>query len=418
MFSSFSKCPERRPNRLRSRAIGALAGAAALLVVAACGGSEGSDGGDVGTAKGSPVRVAVMSNESGPSLSGGELSKPVLQAWAKSVNGKGGVAGHPVEFVFNDLKGDPSTATATAAKVAADKSIVAAILFDPFTEGVYAPAFSKAGIPVIGGIGVSPLVWGKEPNFLALATTFPSVINAPFVAAEKVGSTRTATVVCAEYPTCAGIGDIAKAATEKLGLAYGGTIKVSLTAADYTAPCLKIQQDKIDFVMLSLDMRTNMRIVAACKTQGYEGKWGLTGAVDPAVMIKHEQGVPIETALVAFPWWVDDAPVKAYRDVMDKQGVSETTWANPNSTAAYATAELLRKTLDESASALAETLTRADIIKAYATIKDETLEGLLPAPISFEANKPEKNVACYWLSTYSNGKFSGTKLTQPTCDAA
>lgn len=378
MIRSSESCTERRARRKLPHTIGSVAGVVALLFVAACGGSDANDGNDTGTAKGSPLRVAVMFNETGQTLSGGEHSRPVLEAWEKSVNESGGIAGHPVEFVFNDLKGDPSTAT--AAKVASDPSIVAAILFDPFTESVYAPAFSKAGIPVIGGIGVSPIVWGKEPNYLALATTFPSVINAPFVAAKKVGSTRTAAVVCAEYPTCAGIGDIAKPATEKLGMTYGGTVKVSLTSADYTAPCLKIKQDKIDFVMLSLDMRNNMRVIASCKTQGYTGEWGLTGAVDPEVMVDQEQGVPVETALVSFPWWVDDAPVKTYRELMDKQGVPESAWANPNGTAAYPAAELLRTTLDANASTLGKEPTRAAIIKAYATIKGETLGGLLPTP--------------------------------------
>ena len=410
------------PRRSRRLRIAALLVLAFAVLAAGCGSDDNSSGTAATApsagkpATGTPLKIAVMLNATGPSLNGSQLTPDVMRAWATSVNDDGGVANHPVELEFNDLKADPSRATAAAAKVAADTSISAVVMLDPYTEGVYAKTLTKAGIPVIGGLGVSPVVWGAEPNWLPITTTFPSIINAPFIAAQKLGAKKTATIVCAEYPTCAAIGPIAQNATEKLGMEYGGTVKVSLSAPDYTAQCLQLKQRDIDFVLLTLDATNSLRVASACKTQAYDGNWALTGALEPAVMVKNDPGVSIASVAAAFPWWVNDAPVAAYRKLMSDQGVSEDAWANPNSTAAYATLELLKKTLDANKASLPATLTRAAVIKAYGTIKDETLDGLLPQPVTFTPGKPGAPVTCFWVSTFEDGTFSGTELTKPTCD--
>ena len=56
------------------------------------------------------------------------------------------------------------------------------------------------------------------------------------------------------------------------------------------------------------------------------------------------------------------------------------------------------------------------MIAAYDGIDGETLDGLLPQPMSFNANEPAPPVTCYWLAEYEDGEFTGSSLDNTTCD--
>ena len=407
-------CLERR----RTTATVLLALVALVAVLAGCGGS-GSDAQTTTAGQapgGAPLRIAAFVNATGQVLSGEQHAVKVLQAWAHATNAAGGVAGHPVEVLMEDTRGDAPTANAKAAAVAGDDSVVAALMFDSGIEGVIARALTKARVPVIGGMGYLPTIWGALPNWLPLATTFPSVLNAGMVMADQLGSGTVAYAVCAEFAGCAAGAPLAQAAATKLGLRYAGTLKVSSSAPDYTAECLSIKSKGVDYVMVGLPSATAMRFIRACETQGYDGKWGMTdGAIEPAAMSAADPGVPIHVALTGFPWFTDDAPVVAYRKTMQDEGVAEADWGDPHSTAAYAAMELLRTTLD-SAGALPGRPTRADVVRAYGAVKDETLGGLLAQPTTFTPDRPEQPVSCYWIGTFEHGRFGGAALAKPTCD--
>ena len=130
------------------------------------------------------------------------------------------------------------------------------------------------------------------------------------------------------------------AAAEALGLTFSGTLTVSAASPDFTAECLQLLDDGVDYVMLGLTASLqNMRFVEACQTQGYTGQWRLfPGAlVEPDVMVEADPGVPINIAFSSFPWFVDDEPVARYRHVMEAHGVAEEHWAGPIGPSAWAT---------------------------------------------------------------------------------
>jgi branched-chain amino acid transport system substrate-binding protein len=408
-------------------ALGAAAALAATAALSACGSS--SDDGDAGAStvagsatttaaapKGAPLRVGALVNVTGPTTTGEASAPDVLEGWAKAINSSGGLGGHPIEIEVVDTKGDAPTATAAARRLAGDDAVVAMVLYDASTEGSVANTITKAGLPVIGGIGYAPTAWGKLPNWLPLSTTFPAVIDMGMVIGKELGAKKAVFPVCAENSSCGAAGPLAEKAAKALGMEYAGTLPTSVSAPNYTAQCLKIKSQDVDYVMLGLTTTASLRLVADCKTQGYTGTWGLfDGSVWPKVMKENDPGVPISLALSAFPWFVDDAPVAAYRDMMDESGVPESSWGSPQGTAAYATMQLFAKAL-KGAGALPDEPTRADVIKAYGSIQDETLDGLLPQPITFTPDQPEPLVNCFWLATYDGGEFSGAELAKPTCD--
>jgi branched-chain amino acid transport system substrate-binding protein len=93
--------------------------------------------------------------------------------------------------------------------------------------------------------------------------------------------------------------------------------------------------------------------------------------------------------------------------------VSDDDAGQPASTAMWASGELFKKALTPVAGNASDPVTRQTVLAAYGKVKGETLDGLLPQPITFTADQPAPPVNCYWLYQYQNGAFAGS--AQPTC---
>jgi branched-chain amino acid transport system substrate-binding protein len=411
----------------RSRLAGLVVVALAAVSLAACGDDGGGGGGDAsGTGGGGgggggggqegAIRVAVLANVTGSLLSGEENAPPVVEAWAAAVNADGGVAGRPVEVVVEDTKGDAPTATAAVERLVGDDSIAALVVFDAATEGLVVDTITEAGLPVIGGMGYATNAWGAEPGWFPLTTSIPSIFNMGMVLGDELGASRTALTVCAEIAGCAEAGVVAERASEALDMDYTGTLLVSASAPDFTAECLQVVERDVDYVMLgAATAAAAMRIAADCTTQGYEGDWGLFGGVVvPKVMREDDPGVALDLVVNSFPWFGDDPAVVAYRDLMDGQGVDESVYGDPHATAAYATMELFRRTLDANAADLDGDVDRGEVLAAYGTIADEDLDGLLPQPVTFTPGEPAAPVTCYWFGRFEGGEFADP--SGPHCD--
>jgi branched-chain amino acid transport system substrate-binding protein len=389
-----------------------------VLAAAACASSSSTAGNSAANLPGTPLRIGLLVNETGPLPSGEANSVPVMQAWEKSVNASGGLGGHPVDIVVYDTRGDAPTATAEVARMAEDKSIIAAVILDAATESLVAGAIEKAGLPVIGGMGYAPNAWG-QPNWLPLTTSITSIFNMGMMLGKTLGAHRTALTICAEIAGCKAAAPVVSNASEKLGMTYTGTYEIASSDPSYTAQCLQIINTHVDYVMLGAATATAaLRLAGDCKTQGYTGAWGLFGGVIvPAVMKEEDPGVKLSLALNSFPWFANAAPVAAYRSMMQQQGVAADSWGDPHGTAAYATLELFQKVITENLSRLPATPSRRDIIGAYGrSVKDETLGGLLPQQVTFTPDKPNALVTCYWFGTYDRGTFSDGDLSHPVCD--
>ena len=402
----------------------AVAALATITLFAACGDddtSSTSDGTTGGGGAGGPgaLRIGVLVNETGPLPSGEENATPVLEAWVEAVNADGGIAGHDVELVVEDTKGDAPTATSAVERLVGDESVAGLVIFDAATEGLVADAITEGGLPVIGGMGYAPDAWGARPNWFPLTTSIPSIFNMGIVLADSLDAERTALTICAEIAGCAEAGAVVEQATETLGMTYAGTLPVSAAAPDYTAECLKIIDEEVDYVMLGAATATAaLRVAADCTTQGYDGTWGLFGGVIvPQAMRENDPGVDLHLALNAFPWFSEAEPVVAYRALMEDQDVAEEDWADPHATAAYATMELLEAALAATPGGLPAAPTRADVIAAYGQVADEDLDGLLAQPVTFTPDAPQPTVTCYWFGRFAGGEFTDAS-PEPVCDPA
>ena len=126
------------------------------------------------------------------------------------------------------------------------------------------------------------------------------------------------------------------------------------------------------------------------------------------------EDIRLTGGLHGFPWFVDDEPVVHFREVMEEAGLTEAEYGQPTATAVYATMELFKKTIEANADVLSDdALSRDEVVTAYGTVADETLDGLLPNPVTFTADEPAPPVDCFWIYTAEGGEISGD--FEPDC---
>jgi branched-chain amino acid transport system substrate-binding protein len=355
-----------------------------------------------------------MVNVTGPSSAGDKPGAEILKAWANHVNQNGGISGHPVEVRVEDTRADASEAATIAEEFISDDSVVAVMSSTSPTEGATGELFAKADLAV-GGFGYNPEVWSALPNFYTSVTTFPQLVTSQVAAAKAAEAETLGSVACAENPNCLAAIPILEESAKAASLNFAGVFKVAASAPNYTAECLSMTDDGVDFAQLSIAEDVAIRVVEDCQQQGYEGWFGASsGSVTPGLYGEVSDDTKLAGVVNGFPWWIDIPAVEEFRSVMDEQGVPESTYGSTPATGMWAALELFRTALANVKEG--DEVTRATVHEGYGSIKDEDLGGLLGQPVSFTAGQPAAPMPCYWMYTFENGEFSSSD--EATCEPA
>ena len=153
-----------------------------LASVSACGEDEPLT---KSTATGTPIKIGVvvsLSNKPLPATAAPEG----LKAWAATVNGKGGLAGHPVEIVVRDDGNDPAKSL-TAVKQLVEDDEVVAITSWTSVDTSWAEYIQGKNIPVVGGQSYSP-VWYENPAFFPVQSTLGTAMTSQPLMAKNAGA--------------------------------------------------------------------------------------------------------------------------------------------------------------------------------------------------------------------------------------
>jgi branched-chain amino acid transport system substrate-binding protein len=369
---------------------------------------------------GTPIKIGVAAAETGSAASLFKDAAEVTKAWASAVNASGGIAGHPVSIDLLDTKSDPATGLADVKQLISDK-VSALMIMDTNSEAQVAPAITASNIPVLG-TGYTPLLFaGTTPNVYAPQMPILDGDSATVAIGKELGAKKVGFTYCAEAPVCAQVAPFVKSAVTSAGLSYEGGLSISASAPTYTAQCLQLANKGTDYLVLGLSGAVAARVASDCVKQGYKETFGaISGSWNIATM-KPVSGATFVGPSNAFPWWVDDQPVQAYRDAMAKYA-SGTDYRGFTQTAVWANLSLFAKA---QASAPSGALTATAIANGYASLKDETLGGLLPAPVNYTVGKATALPRCYWQLQYKGGdadptiiKASGTSGNGQTGDLA
>ncbi|MFE7030367.1 ABC transporter substrate-binding protein [Streptomyces sp. NPDC057621] len=380
-----------------ARNITALVGSCCLALTACgSGGDSASDPAD--DLKGEPVKIGFAISETGPLSSSTTAATAAARAWEKKVNSDGGLGGRPVKIVIADTKNNASAAQSVAKSLAQDKKVVATLLVDAVAEGSVGKYLESADLPVIGSGGYNAAVWNGLPNFFTQSPNSATVIKSLVTAAGAFGAKQLVSAVCAESATCADDTKVYKPATAAVGVGYGGYTTVASNAASYTAECLNFKNKKADYVPLLVSVDTAVRVMGDCVQQGYKGVFATSSTSFNPTKYSAIQGMHMVGTLNGFPWWADSPPVAEFRDAMKKYE-PKTDISSSSATTVWASLELFLKAVGPDT----DTVTRDSVFKAYRGIKDETLDGLLPEPVTYTAGKPSAEVNCFWQYDYTAG---------------
>jgi branched-chain amino acid transport system substrate-binding protein len=336
-------------------------------------------------------------SETGFNSAGAAVSAPVAAAWAKWVNANGGIDGHPVDLIIKDSAGNPVTALGVLKQMVAD-GVVAVVLQDAGAEAAVGQYLQDQNMPVIGAEGYDTTTWSARPNFFSITTTNPTIQQAYVSGAQAVDGKTISVAYCAEVSSCQQTATVVSQQAAKVGIKYVGSSQVSASAPSDAAVCLSFMQKGAQVIAIGLTSDTTSRVVSDCQQQGFKGSYSVTSGAVIQKDFDATPGAKYVGVINAFPWWADAAPVTQFRDVMAKYAPGVDIRSTfPTST--WATLELFRKAVQGDASGLTPAKVSAD----YYALKGETLNGLLPQPMTFTRGEPAPKVTCFWVYSYTGG---------------
>ena len=115
-----------------------------------------------------PIRLGVIVDISGPSASLGIAGRNGIQLAVEQANTAGGIQGRNIELLFRDDASDPERATQVAQElIDARVDAVLGPMPSTFAEQL-APQFTAAGILLMGGTPLSPLLAGRDDQFFRI----------------------------------------------------------------------------------------------------------------------------------------------------------------------------------------------------------------------------------------------------------
>ncbi len=409
-----------------------LIAAAALVVMASCGSSGSKAAAPTTAAKAAPTKAAEPSGSTsgsssaavptkseivigtpvcltGPQSTGAKTAGPTATAWAQWVNAtQGGINGHPVRVVVSDSGCDPAKMAAVVKEMVENQHAVALVgVSDASTDTTIQPYVESKGVPVISAYDFNP-VYTTSPTFFPVGTTTPTMQQAYAVAAQAAGAKTMGSIVCAEVANCLEGPKRFQGVAEQLGIAYGGTLAVSASAPNFTAECLQMQQKNVDFVVLSVAASVGVKLAQDCQLQGYNPTYMVPGpALDASYLTVKDLKVIGPQA--TFPYFSTDPKTNDYHAAM-KQYANGNTDGSAGSQA-WASLELFRKAMANAP----DNPTSADVIQALYGLNGETLNGLLPSPVTYVSGQPSPGHTCFFLGGVKNGAYDASYSLTPRC---
>lgn len=380
------------------RRVAMTAAVVGISLATASAGFVGLSASAAGAAKKkSPVKIGMAIALSGTEATIMEPTAAVAKAWVSWTNANGGIGGHPVRLYVQDTEGTPARFMSVVQSFVNTDHVAAVMTADDVADSAGITFLSSHKIPVIGVMGFDG-GWGTKPNYYPVFTQIPSTILGQVASGSATKSKTFGTVVCQEVAACLQVATIFKPAVAAAGMKWAGLVTASASAPNYTSQCLTLIQAGATFISMNIQVSEHKKFVGDCLQQGFKGWFG-SDANGFEQSNTGVTGAKIAGNMSNFPYWAKNAPVKKFRSVMAKYQ-PKATYKNGESTGAWADLQLLKKALGKPSG----NVTAAKVTAAYSKIKNQTLTGLLPQPITFTAGKPAPNVHCYWLFKWKAGQ--------------
>jgi branched-chain amino acid transport system substrate-binding protein len=404
--------------------VGALAGALAL---AACSSSSSSTSSTTSSstgsassaatssaaAKGTPVTIGVIGTLSGPQASSSDQGATVAPAWAAWVNASGGINGHPVKVIVLDDKGDPATAQSDEQKLASDGVAAIIVSSDNMVSAFDSAAIGK-GIPLIGGPS-DENDWYIKPGMFPTMTGIVNGLGAQVAVAAKYGHAKKfANLYCAEVAACGQANPILSGAAKAAGIGYT-QLAVSSTAPTYTAQCLQLKQQGVDYAQLNFTTAAAVRFIQNCQAQGYNPTWGSSEQAIGAAFTSIPNLTMYGPAF-SFPSVADAATVATFRAAMQKYATGS-NWREGTASFTWDGLQVLTQAIKNANVTSSATVTPADVLAGLYAFKGQSLGGELANAVTYTKGKPFGFTAnaCYFVVGIKGGQVIAPSGLTPQC---
>lgn len=389
-------------------------GQPATTAPASGGGAVSAAGGGAPAATKEPITLGQVGIFSGPSGAAWKPMADMLQVWARDVNGRGGVDGHPVRIIAVDDGGDPARHFSAVRDLVENKKVLAFI--GNGTSNGYSDAMrsylEQRNIPVIGGSSTEK-VWDESPVFFPGGTSQVAQTRShPFAArALRPQAKRWGHLTCREAQGCKDGAAAWKQFAPQAGfqIVYEG--EVSIAQPDFTAECLGARNANAEVLAIAVDPNSMRRLAQSCARQGFKGTYVLPSAV---VASSQEGDTNLNGALGVIPnspWMTTSNPgnaamhaaVKKYAPNLALNMASPVGWG----------AGLMFEEAVKKAGGLGSPVDRNKLFEGLYKFDGETLGGVAP-PLTFRRGE-KKNNPCWFTVEFKDGKWTAVNGGRHTC---
>ena len=343
--------------------------------------------------------------------------RPGLAAWAAEVNARGGVQCHPIRLSQRDDGSDPARTTAAIRDLVDRQKVVAMLAADvPITIGAYRAALTPAGIPTIGGDGVTP-DWNADPLiFPAGVVSLTGYAGAIKAMVQATGLKKLGLITCVEASICGLIRDAIDDMAAKAGTTVVSKQSVSLTQTDYTSQCQSLKNAGAETMFLTVDSSAIQRIFKSCASIGWSPPSATTGiAISPSTAADPKvQAANVYLNSPTPPYFnLDLATSRAFQDAMKRYAPGARI--DQSAMNAYVAGKLFEAGLAKvAAQARSGPVTTKMILDGMHQIKDENLGGYSSVPLTFKPG-PHPTGACYYVVRINEQGLSDLSPGRPQC---
>jgi branched-chain amino acid transport system substrate-binding protein len=343
---------------------------------------------------------------------GDPLFRTAANAWVKWTNAHGGINGHPVHLTLLDDTGNATTSLSEVKQLVQQDHVVAIIGSNSPVATVWKTYIDQVKIPVIGG--TSAFFPGQGTYFFPAALGATEAASITVRLAHRIGTKKLAWLYSQGFGDPRGMTQLASAAHLPL---YQS--EVSVTAPDYTAPCLSLKASGADMVSVASSGTALATLAKTCIQNGYTGTFIAPGNAQPS-WDKDPQLSKGRIYSIDYTWPFQDktTPAQAaYFQALNKYAPRALSSPEYNVYVQILWAGMQMFAAAAKAAGIGPSSTASDVIQGLYRLHSETLGGLI-GPITYSRADASHTDGCYFISELHNGQWIDPFGGQAQCIAS
>ena len=213
----------------------------------------------------------------------------MTQAWVRYQNERGGLNGHPIEFLVADDGGDVARHQALVREMVEKRKVIAFLMnFEAIGGEQSADYLASKRIPVVGSVLGENFVYGR-PTYFPQAAAGDAMWESSVAALAQVvvpaGKTKLGLFGCAEVAACQIGVDAASKFAKSVGLEVVYKGKLSIAQPDYTSECLALRNAGAQLMWAVMEALSYKRFASSCVRQNYKPTYSVAGQGVTAEML-------------------------------------------------------------------------------------------------------------------------------------